>query len=119
MILDITAGIVSGMLGAMGFGGGGILILYLTLYKDIPQTAAQGINLIFFIPSAALAIFFHIKNKLIDKRIAFQYIGFGLVGVALGFLLLEKLNDQTLRIIFAVILIIVGLKELFSGGKEK
>lgn len=119
MILDIVAGIVSGILGAMGFGGGGILILYLTLYKDIPQTAAQGINLIFFIPSAALAIFFHIKNKLINKKIALEYIGLGLIGVVLGFLLLEKLNDRTLRIIFAVMLIIVGLKELFFGNKEK
>ena len=35
MILDIIAGIVSGILGAMGFGGGGILILYLTLHKDL------------------------------------------------------------------------------------
>ncbi len=119
MIPDIIAGIVSGMLGAMGFGGGGILILYLTLYKGIPQTAAQGINLMFFIPSAVLAVFFHIKNKLIDKKNALQYIGLGLIGVALGFLLLEKMNDRTLRIIFAVMLITVGLRELFFSNKEK
>ena len=63
MILDIIAGIISGALGAMGFGGGGILILYLTLYRNLPQTASQGINLLFFIPSAVLAIIFHIKNN--------------------------------------------------------
>lgn len=113
MIINILAGIVSGMLGAMGFGGGGILILYLTLCRNISQINAQGINLLFFIPSATLAIIFHIKNKLIDKRTALQYIGFGLIGVVLGFLLLEKLNDDILRIFFAIILIIVGLKDLF------
>lgn len=118
MILDIIAGIVSGILGAMGFGGGGILILYLTLYKDMPQTVSQGINLLFFIPSAILAIIFHIKNKLIDKKTALIYIGYGLVGVVLGFLLLNRLEDNTLRTIFAVMLTAVGIKGLFFS-KEK
>lgn len=118
MILDIIAGIVSGILGAMGFGGGGILILYLTLYKNLPQTVSQGINLIFFIPSAVLAIVFHCKNKLIDKKAALIYIGYGLIGVVLGFLLLNHLNDKTLRIIFAVILIAVGIKGLFVPQKK-
>ncbi len=119
MTLDIIAGIVSGILGAMGFGGGGVLILYLTLYKDLPQAASQGINLLFFIPSAVLAIIFHIKNRLIDKKAALIYIGYGLIGVALGFLLLNRLDDKTLRIIFAVILIAVGAKDLFLPSKDK
>ena len=119
MILDIIAGTVSGILGAMGFGGGGILILYLTLYKDMPQAVSQGINLIFFIPSAILAIIFHIKNKLIDKKTALTYIGYGLIGVALGFFLLNRLEDKTLRIIFAVILILVGAKDLLLPKKKK
>ena len=112
MILDIIAGVVSGILGAMGFGGGGVLILYLTLYKDMPQISSQGINLIFFIPSAILAIILHIKNKLID-------MGYGLIGVVLGFLLLNRLEDRTLRIIFAVMLIAVGAKELFFSKKKE
>lgn len=118
MILDIIAGIVSGILGAMGFGGGGILILYLTLYKDLPQTVSQGINLLFFIPSAILAIIFHIKNKLIDKKAALTFIGCGLIGVVLGFLLLDRLEDKTLRIIFAIILILVGAKDLLLPKKK-
>ena len=119
MILDIIAGTVSGILGAMGFGGGGILILYLALYKDMPQAVSQGINLIFFIPSAILAIIFHIKNDLIDKKAALTYIGYGLIGVALGFFLLNRLEDKTLRIIFAVILILVGAKDLLLPKKKK
>ncbi len=119
MMLDFIAGIVSGILGAMGFGGGGILILYLTLYKGLPQAASQGINLLFFIPSAVLAIIFHIKNKLIDKKAALTYIGYGLIGVALGFHLLNRLEDKTLRIIFAVILIAVGAKDLLFSLKNK
>lgn len=118
MILDVIAGIVSGILGAMGFGGGGILILYLTLYKDMPQVVSQGINLLFFIPSAALAVIMHVKNKLIDKKAALAYIAYGLIGVALGYLLLNRLDDKTLRTIFAVMLIAVGAKELLFTKKK-
>lgn len=113
MITDIIAAAVSGILGAMGFGGGGVLILYLSLYKNLPQQAAQGINLIFFIPSAVLAVIFHIKNKLIDKKAALYYIGLGLIGVVIGYLLLDRLNEKILRGIFAAMLIIVGGKNLF------
>lgn len=119
MIFDVIAGIVSGLLGAMGFGGGGILILYLTLYKNISQATAQGINLLFFIPSAILAIIIHIKNKLIDIKTALLYIGYGLVGVAIGFLFLNRLEDKTLRIIFAILLIAVGLKNLLARSKNE
>ena len=39
-----VAGILSGLLGAMGLGGGGILIIYLSIFTSIPQAQAQGIN---------------------------------------------------------------------------
>ncbi len=118
MIIDIIAGILSGILGAMGFGGGGILILYLTLYKDLPQLEAQGINLIFFIPSAVLALIIHSKNKLIDWRIAVKYILLGLIGVSIGYLLVTIIDETFIRKIFSVILLIVGIKGLFSKSKN-
>lgn len=118
MIIDIIAATISGILGAMGFGGGGVLILYLSLYKNLPQTQAQGINLIFFIPSAVLAVIFHIKNKLIEKKVALCYIGLGLIGVVIGYLLLDRLNEKILRSIFAAMLIIAGVKNLFLTKRK-
>lgn len=113
MITDIIAGVLSGILGAMGFGGGGILILYLTLMKDMPQLAAQGINLIFFIPSAVLAVFIHRKNHLIEKKSAGRMIIFGFIGIALGYLILRVLDENIIRKIFSVILILMGVKGFF------
>lgn len=118
MIYDIIAGITSGILGAMGFGGGGILILYLTMYKDIPQLQAQGINLIFFIPSAILAVVFHHKNKLIDRKSAISLFCCGLIGLILGYILIKYIPESIISKIFSVILITVGIKELFSKDKK-
>ena len=114
MITDIIAGVVSGILGAMGFGGGGILILYLTLYRNIPQITAQGINLIFFIPSAALALYFHNRNKLINWKFALRLIITSLPGIIIGYFAVTHINDIYIRKIFALILIIMGIRELLS-----
>ena len=48
-ISALLAGLFSGILGSMGLGGGGILIIYLSLFTATEQLKAQGINLIFFI----------------------------------------------------------------------
>ena len=118
MIADIIAGFLSGIIGAMGFGGGGILILYLTLYKNLSQLNAQGINLIFFIPSAVFAIIMHSKNKLINWKAVLKYVLFGLIGVAIGFTSIIFIDGKYIAKIFSVILIITGLKELFSKKKN-
>lgn len=118
MIADIVAGVMSGILGAMGFGGGGILILYLSLYRNLPQLNAQGINLIFFIPSALLAVILHSRNHLIEWKTAIKYIILGLIGVGVGFLLLKFINENIIRKLFSVLLIYTGIKELFSKSEN-
>lgn len=118
MIADIIAGFLSGILGAMGFGGGGILILYLTLYRDLPQLNAQGINLIFFIPSAILALIMHTKNNLIDWKIALKYILYGLIGVSIGYIAMKFIDEKIIAKIFSVILILTGVKQLLFQKKN-
>ena len=118
MITDTIAGFLSGVLGAMGFGGGGVLIIYLTLYRNLPQLTAQGINLIFFIPSAVIALIKHHKNKLIEWKVSFSYIVCGIIGVAAGYLLIRFLDETLIRKIFSLILIAAGIKDLLIK-KEK
>ena len=118
MITDIVAGFISGTLGAMGFGGGGVLIIYLTLYKNLPQLTAQGINLIFFIPSAIIAIVKHNKNKLIEWNVSLPYIIYGIIGVTAGYFLVDFLDETILRKLFSLILITIGLKDLLIKDKK-
>lgn len=118
MIKDIISGILSGMLSSMGFGGGGILILYLSLYKNIPQLTAQGINLLFFIPSALLALILHTKHKLVEWKLAFKMMLSGIAGTIVGLLILNQLDNNIIKKIFSVILVLMGLKGLFSKDKK-
>lgn len=117
-IWNIIASIFSGLLGAMGFGGGGILILYLTFVLDMKQISAQGINLIFFIPCAVTALIIHIKNKLIDFKKIMPILLSALPGVAIGLYLTTVLDNNWLSKIFGAMLVIMGIKELFAGKKS-
>ncbi|MBQ3563760.1 MAG: sulfite exporter TauE/SafE family protein [Clostridia bacterium] len=112
------AGILSGIIGAMGIGGGGVLIIYLTLMAGVDQMTAQGINLLFFIPCAVIALIIHSQKKLIVWRLAFPMILGGLIGVVVGAYSAELIGPNILGKIFSAFLIFIGLRELFARKKD-
>lgn len=118
-IIDIIAAVASAVISSMGFGGGGVLILYLTLFKNTPQLTAQGKNLFFFIPCSIVSIFVYCKNGIIKfKKILPMILG-GIIGVLAGNLLLKQIPEKMLSIIFAVFLIISGISTIFSKNENK
>ncbi len=113
------AGILSGILASMGLGGGGILIIYLTIFAGIEQSVAQGINLVFFIPISIVAIFIYYKKKLISWKTAIISSIFGVLGAVSGSLLSAVIDSSLLSKIFGVLLFIIGLNQLFSKKNTK
>lgn len=65
--LLFLCGIAGGVLGGMGMGGGTALIPLLTLLCGAEQTAAQGINLLAFLPMSAISLSVHAKNGLLRR----------------------------------------------------
>ena len=59
----ILAGLVCGVLSGFGIGGGSLLMVWMTAVLSMDQKAAQGVNLLYFLPCAACALIFHIKNR--------------------------------------------------------
>ncbi|MCI8443238.1 MAG: sulfite exporter TauE/SafE family protein [Provencibacterium sp.] len=106
---------LSAVLGALGMGGGGVLLIYLSVFRQMEQMQAQGINLAFFLPVAAVSLIFHIKNRLVDFKLCALLIPAGLAGAYLGVLLAGSLPETLLRRLFAAFLLLIGLKELWSA----
>jgi len=116
---SILAALGAGALGAMGMGGGGILVIYLTLALRTPQLQAQGINLLFFLPCAAISLIINGVRKLVDwKRALWIALG-GLPTTLLGIWIASEIETKWLGWIFAGLLILIGLKELFSKPKQE
>ena len=115
----ILAGFFSGVLGAMGLGGGGVLIIYLTLFENMEQSLAQGINLIFFIPGALIALFYYIKKRMIEFKTILPAAATGLIGAVVGSYLSNLVNGFMLSKMFGAMLLIMGIKQIFFKIKKK
>lgn len=62
-LLLFVIGAVAGVISGMGMGGGTLLIPALTLLMGIPQRQAQGVNMLSFLPAAAVALYIHKKRE--------------------------------------------------------
>lgn len=105
---------LSAVLGAMGLGGGFVLLIYLTAFAGVSQFEAQSINLIFFIPVAIVALIIHTKNRLVLWKDSLISIAFGILGVFLGFYLANWIGSDLISWAFAGVVLFTGIKELFA-----
>ncbi len=118
-IVSIITGFVSAVLGAMGIGGGGVLVLYLSGFKNYPQLLSQGINLLFFLPIGLIAVLMHLKNRLIDKKIGL-YVSLGaLPAAALGVYISSLISEEMLRKGFGLFLLYLGISQIIKSFKTK
>lgn len=111
-------GLISGIVSGMGIGGGAILIPALVIFVKPGQHIAQSVNLIYFIPTAIIALIVHIKNRQIDFTMALPIIVTGLAGAYIGSKLAVSLPGPVLRKLFGVFLFGIGIYEMVRKGKE-
>ena len=112
-IVDVLAGALTGVLSGFGIGGGTLLMIYMTWPGGLVQHAAQGVNLLYFIPCAAGALVSHIKNKQVDFRAAIPAMLGGLPTAALCAWAAFALDENWLRRGFGAGLVLVGVREVF------
>ena len=115
-IIAALAGAVTGVLSGFGVGGGSLLLIYMTNFAGLAQNLAQGINLAYFLPTAATALPSHFKNGYVEKGALFPAVCAGLVCSALAAWAATALDVDVLRKCFGGFLIIIGLRELFRNG---
>ena len=116
-MISALAGLVTGVLSGFGIGGGTLLLIYMAAFAGVPQNVAQGVNLLYFLPTAATALPAHIKNGYIDKQAAVPAIVAGLLGTALAAWIATALDVELLHRFFGGFLIVIGLRELFGKSE--
>ena len=113
------AGAACGVISGFGIGGGSILMVYLTAVLAVEQRAAQGVNLLYFLPTAAAALLIHAKNRCVAWRAVLPAALSGAAAAALGAWAAMRLDNSLLRKLFGGFLLIIGLTELFKKTKNK
>ncbi len=110
--LAALAGLIAGVISGFGIGGGTVLMVYLTALAHIPQRTAQGINLLYFLPTAAAALILHSKNHYVAWRAVLPAALWGCLTAALLSLAAMDMDLGLLRRLFGGFLILTGLSEL-------
>lgn len=116
---SLLAGFLAGMAGAMGLGGGSVLLIYLTVFAGVEQLNAQGINLIFFLPTAFVAIFIYSKRRVIKWKTILPIIIFGVFGTLLSGTIVGTIKTDLLKTIFGILMVFYGGYELLAKQKKK
>jgi len=112
ILLGLTAGILSGLL---GIGGGIILVPALIYLFQFSQTQAQGTTLAMMIPPIGLlAVMEYYKQGQINWKVAaFLCTGF-FVGGLIGAKICLALPKAVLQKIFGIVLLLIGVKMFFG-----
>ncbi|WP_243200662.1 sulfite exporter TauE/SafE family protein [Lawsonibacter celer] len=116
--IAFLAGAATGVLSGFGIGGGTLLLIYMTAFAGVPQDLAQGINLLYFLPTAATALPTHVKNGYIDRSVLLPAIGSGLVCTAVAAWAATALDVTLLHRLFGAFLLYIGVTELFRKSPE-
>ncbi len=116
-IFLVLAGLASGIAGAMGLGGGSVLLIYLTVFAGVDQLTAQGINLIFFLPIAAFSVAIYTKRGIIEWKNIFVIMIFGVIGSVFSSWAVSFFDAELIRKVFGGLIILYGLFEAFNSSK--
>ena len=115
--LNFLVGIATGIISGFGIGGGSLLVLYLTTIIGATQYTAGGINLIYFIGCAPIALIGHIQNKRIEWKTVVYCVVAGIAIAIPTSLLADGLDGNWLRRLFGLMLLYIGIKEWQAGKR--
>jgi uncharacterized membrane protein YfcA len=111
LAIGLAAGFLAGLL---GIGGGVLIVPALVLLLGFDQHVAQGTSLVVIIPAALLGSWTHYRHRRLNVRDAAFVGAGGILGAAVGSLSALSIDDQLLQRLFAVVLIVVALRMIWS-----
>lgn len=117
-VLPLLIGFGTGILSAWGVGGGTLLLLCMTLFLDVDQSTAQGINLLYFLPTAGMGLIWHRKNGLLEKNILRQAIPLGTLAAIAAAWIATSVDTAFFRKPFGIYLLITGIMTLFQKKQD-
>lgn len=108
-LLPFFCGLGASVISAWGVGGGTLLLLVMTLFLGVDQRTAQGINLLFFLPTAASALVCHAKGGFLDKPTLKAAVPIAVLAALIGAWVSNNLDVEVLRKPFGVYLLLSGI----------
>ncbi len=110
-IVIALCGMVIGFInGFFGGGGGMVCVPIFEKYLKLENKEAHATTLCVILPLCIVSSFVYIYKNSLDFIELMLVTGGAIIGGILGAFLLKKLNSKWVRLIFAIIMIVAGIK---------
>lgn len=110
-----AAGLLIGLCNALFGAGGGLLAVPYFRRTGLPQRDAQALSLAVTLPLSALSAAVYLRAGYVTLSDAARFVPAGLLGAAVGALLLPRCGNRGLQAAFAVLMLWCGVR-LLAGG---
>lgn len=118
-LLPFLLALGTGTLSAWGVGGGTLLLVCMTLLLGVEHRLAQTINLLFFLPAAAVGLMFHGKTGYLDRQVWRQTALPGAAAALVGSALALLADVSVLEKPFGILLLCSGASMLLGKKGQK
>lgn len=117
LVIGLAAGLLSGL---VGIGGGLIIVPALIYFLGFSQKLAQGTSLgILLLPIGILAVLNYYKAGFVDIKTVWLVSAGFILGGYFGSKIALNLSQETVKKIFAIVLLLVAFKMLVIDKKVK
>ncbi len=111
----VSAGVA--LLSGLGVGSGGLLVVFLTEYREVGQLFAQGVNLLFFIFSSGASTAVNLLKRNICYGAVLMMTAGGVAGAIIGAFIASVTSPKLLKFGFGIMLIATGVPSLVRAIK--
>ncbi len=118
-LLPFLCGLGASVISAWGVGGGTLLLLVMTLFLGVGQRTAQGINLLFFLPTAASALVCHWRGGYLDKPTLKAAVPPAVIAALAGAWAATAIDVSLLRKPFGIYLLLSGISLIWPRKKRQ
>ena len=118
-LIPLLVGAATGVLSGFGVGGGTLLLVYMTTLAGLDQHLAQGINLLFFLPTAISALLCHWREGYLDVPTWKAAVPVAVPAALAGAWIATAVDVDLLRRPFGIYLLLSGLSLIFPQKDHK
>jgi hypothetical protein len=111
LVVGVGAGFLSGV---FGVGGGILVVPGLMIFVHMEQRRAHGTSLAAVLPIAAASLVTYWVHDHVDWPVAFWLTVGALGGAFVGASLLAVISKRNLALVFAIVLVVVGVRLFFT-----
>ncbi len=119
LALLLTGAVTGFFSGMMGVGGGAIMVAAMVLFMGFSQHTAQGSALLAMVPAGAVGAYTHWRLGNVVTRVLPGLILGIIIGTFGGSSLALHLSEAHLRLVFAAMLIWLGIRDIRGAAKKR